>query len=115
MCINGLLVFIFALLLLSACTNDDAHNHPNNISAKELYELHCAGCHKKLGQGKFLKGIPPNRYTQLTISEIVKKIKTGEQHQSDMKVFNNMEQQEAKRIAIYLLEHIKVRKTPDEL
>ena len=98
-----------SILALLSCADHDEHNHPADISAKELYELHCASCHRTLGQGKFLKGIPPSRDTALKIREIIKKIRSGEQHDTNMRVFKTMDEQEAKRIAIYLLEQLKVR------
>ena len=103
------LLITLVLLALLACSDNDVHNHPPETSAKQLYEIHCAGCHQSLGQGKFLKGIPPNRDTELKISQIIEKIRHGEQHQSNMKVFDNMSEEEAKKIVIYLLDNLKKR------
>ena len=106
--LNSLLIAAILLILL-ACSDNDVHDHPADITAKQLYEIHCAGCHQSLGQGKFLKGIPPNRDTELKIRQIIEKIRYGEQHKSNMKVFSNMSEEEAKRIVLYLLENLKVR------
>lgn len=98
---------LISLVLLSACTQKDTHSHPENITAKELYELHCANCHKKTGKGKFLKGIPPNLFTELTLNQLVEKIKKGEQHHSNMTVYKTMSDEEARKIAMYLLTSLK--------
>ena len=100
-------ILLISLLFLSACSQKDTHSHPENITAKELYDLHCASCHKKTGKGKFLKGIPPNLSTALTLNQLVKKIRKGEQHSSNMTVYKTMSDEEARKIAMYLLTALK--------
>lgn len=92
---------------LSACSDHDNHQHANNISAKALYIEHCASCHQSSGKGKFLKGIPPSKYTALNSKELVNKIRYGEMHQTNMQIFSNMDEKEAKKIALYVIRELK--------
>ena len=86
--------------LLSAC-GEDAHHHPQLTSGKELFEYHCASCHKQNGKGNFLKGVPANIGTSLEQWQLMHKIKQGEKN-SKMPVFKSMSQSEARKIANYI-------------
>jgi len=88
-------------LILAGCSADE-HDHPQLVSGKQLYDYHCAGCHREDGSGLFLKGVPANRDTDLSAWQIIHKVKEGEQGDSRMPVFARMPQEEATRIAVYL-------------
>ena len=102
-------LFILIILIssfLSACTKDK-HNHPNLSTGEEYYDEHCTACHNKDGSGLFLKGIPANIATNKNKTEIILHIKQGSQtNYPQMPVFANMPDDEAKKIADYLL-HLK--------
>jgi mono/diheme cytochrome c family protein len=101
------LFFFVTLFGVLGCS--DSHDHKANISGKALYEIHCASCHKVTGKGKFLKGIPPNRNTHLSVNELVEKIINSGSSESKMKVFNSMPKKEAKVIALYLKTTLKMQ------
>lgn len=96
---------ICALFSLQACS--DNHAHKASITGKELFEEHCAGCHKASGEGKFLKGVPPNKYTDLTTEELINKIIKNSENKTKMKVFKSMPKQEAHIIALYVKNTLK--------
>lgn len=91
-------------LLLGACT--DKHDHPANLTGEQLYNLHCSGCHKETGKGKFLKGVPPSRFTGLSTKELMDKIRRGGNSKTKMKIFDNMSREEAELIAIYVKQEL---------
>ncbi len=97
--------FIFILFGLFGCS--DNHEHKANISGEELYIEHCAGCHKASGEGKFLKGVPSNKYTHLTAEEIIDKITGNGAKKTKMKIFQSMSKEEAQIIALYVKNTLK--------
>lgn len=92
---------VAVMLLLTGCSVDE-HDHPDLVSGKQLYEYHCAGCHKADGSGLFLKGVPANRDTDLSAWQIVHKVKEGMEGESRMPIFARMPPQEASKIAVYV-------------
>jgi mono/diheme cytochrome c family protein len=98
-------LLLCVLLNLFGCS--ERHEHKANISAQELYIEHCASCHKETGKGKFLKGVPPNKYTLLTTEELVKKITNNGANNTKMKIFKSMPKQEARVIALYVKNTLK--------
>ncbi len=94
--------YIFCIVFLVGC-NYDVHNHPELVTGQQLFEYHCARCHKETGTGNFLKGIRPNKGTRLTIYQIAQKIYV-EEETSKMPSFPNMSAKEAAKIASYLKE-----------
>jgi cytochrome c553 len=100
-----ILTAIFQLMILSSCSESDNHHHPGLISGKDFFEHHCADCHSDSGKGLFLKGVPANIMTQMSENELIFYLK--DQHRkndSEMPVFANMPEQEARKIAAYLLQ-----------
>ena len=97
--------FCFALLLsiplITACSRDN-HDHPELTTGKQLFDHHCAECHGPDGKGLFLKGAPANMPTKLSSYQIIHKLKSGEEGNSRMPVFDNMSDTEARRITTYL-------------
>ncbi len=94
------LLFVF-MMSLSACSRD-THNHPSNITNKELFEDHCVACHAPGGTGSILLGAPSNKDTKMLNIQIRKKIREGSGGDSTMPVFHNMSVKEASRIISYL-------------
>ena len=103
---NFIITILCSLFLLNACSDNDSHRHPKDITAKALFDLHCATCHQETGKGRFLKGIPPNKNTFLAIEEIAHKIRAGEHKNSVMPVYKNMDEKEAIKIATYLVKEL---------
>lgn len=99
-------LFIFGLvapLMLQGCSEPlDQHEHPKLTTGKALFEFHCAGCLNNAGNGNFLAGIPANRGTQMSRSEIVSFLRGMHRTSSDMPVWKDMPSEEATKIATYL-------------
>jgi len=85
--------------ILSACSRD-VHEHPELTTGKQLFDYHCSDCHGVSGEGKFLKGVPANRDTNLQTVQITHKIREGDSGR--MPKFDSMPPQEARKIALYL-------------
>jgi len=90
-----------ALIVLAGC-DPDQHDHADLKMGRELFDYHCAPCHKADGSGVFLKGVPANRYTDLSVVEVMHKIQTASEPHRAMPVFKKMSRQEQAKIAIYL-------------
>lgn len=98
------IIIICSFLSIGAC-NKDQHNHPELTTGKDLFDYHCASCHKKDGSGIFFKGVPANIATDKSQLEISLHIKRGSQSKdSSMPVFKSMPDTEAQKIANYLLQ-----------
>ena len=96
-----LIFFVLFMSVLSGC-NQDTHNHPELTTGKQFFDYHCSACHKVTGKGKFLKGIPANKNTELTLAEVKHKIKEGDDGNSQMPLFSHMSDDEAQKISDYL-------------
>ncbi|QIK38421.1 c-type cytochrome [Caldichromatium japonicum] len=83
-------------------------DYPAFTSGKALYEHHCAGCHRDLAQGNFLKGVPPLRYENLELTVFVDLIQ-GHRRAPDTKmpIFDQMQRDQIEAIAQYL--HMQIR------
>ncbi len=101
----SLFIFIIAIsIVLSAC-GQDKHDHPNLSTGEDYYNAHCAACHKRDGTGLFLKGIPANITTNKNKTDIIFHLKKGsDDNNTKMPVFANMPDNEAQKIAYYLLQ-----------
>lgn len=84
---------------LAAC-GQDLHYHSDELSAKQLFDKHCASCHLSSGKGKFLSGVPANKGTSLSSMQVYHKIKSKKN--ANMPTFNNMSDAEAIKIANYV-------------
>ena len=90
-------------LFLHGCSSDvDQHDHPELTTGKQLFEFHCASCHHNAGNGNFLAGVPANKDTKLSSSQIVEFIAGRHRENSDMPVWTKMPKGEAIKIAGYL-------------
>lgn len=96
---KALLSFVFVFLF--GCEKD-IHNHPDLISGKQLFDNHCSDCHKVTGMGAFLKGIPANKGTKLSVEQISEKIISGKRDDSKMTIFPSMDKEESEKISHYI-------------
>ena len=96
-----LIISLALVLMLSGCGRDN-HNHPKDITNKELFEDHCSGCHALAGTGSILLGVPSNTETRLLNLQIRKKMTEGHGADSKMPIFHDMPDKEANRIIAYL-------------
>lgn len=94
---------ILAAVWLVACGNPDAHDHPELRTGEDFYRHHCATCHRDLGKGHFLKGVPPAVYASLDAESFIARI-LGHRRpaKTRMPVFATMPRAEAAAIAGYL-------------
>ena len=94
-------------MALLACSEHDAHEHAADSTGEQLYGLHCAGCHQGAGEGEFLKGVPPVRYTTLTYQQMVDHILGHARiEDSRMPTFSQMPRAEAEAIAVYVRQRL---------
>lgn len=95
---------VFAIATaLTACGEDSL---PKNANGKELFNHHCAGCHKASGKGSFMKGIPANNNTQLKERDIVRLIRYGHGEKPGMPVLGHISQKDATLIAGYVKDQL---------
>ncbi len=97
-------LLLIALSGLSGCSSEQ---DPSSQNGQELYSNHCAGCHKASGDGKFLKGIPPNNRTDFNESELIDLILNGHPGKPDMPRFSQLSRRQASAIAHYLRTQLK--------
>jgi mono/diheme cytochrome c family protein len=96
--------------VLFACGRHDDHDHSQLKSGADLYNHHCAACHQGSGDGTFLKGVPPVRYTTMTYRQMVHYIQGhGRAGDSRMPTFSAMPKHEAEAIAIYVRRQLNLR------
>mgnify|MGYP001810231498 CR=1 FL=1 len=105
---------ILAAIWLAACGNPDAHDHPELKTGEDFYRHHCAACHRGLGKGDFLKGVPPAVYASLDAESFIARI-LGHQRPATtrMPIFATMPRAEAEAIAGYLRANLPHSPAPD--
>lgn len=91
-------LLITAAPLLSGCSDTPGPD----ASGEQLFSVNCAGCHGEEGQGKFLRGIPPNYGTYLSRYDVIRLIRSGDKRFPDMPVFPHLSTTEAGKIADHL-------------
>lgn len=97
------------VILVSACGGSD-HEHTKSMTGEQLFEYHCAGCHQEAGEGAFLRGVPPVKYTKLTYKQLVDQIRGHNRREgSRMPKFETMQRAEAEKIAIYIRRKLRLR------
>jgi mono/diheme cytochrome c family protein len=105
----GLTVLV-CILVLVGCGRDGDHDHPQLKTGEQFYNHHCASCHQRSGDGAFLRGIPPVKYTEMKIHEIVDHVLGhGRGEDTRMPQFSDMPRHEAQRIAVYLRLELRAR------
>lgn len=92
---------LLIVMVLGGC-NKDIHRHPDLVTGQQLFDYHCASCHTETGKGNFLKGVPPNKNTSLTVWQIAHKIRIDANDQRKMPLYPNMSAEEAELIADYV-------------
>lgn len=97
-------VISLACVLLAACGGPD----PAGLErGEDLYQALCADCHRGDGDGDFLKGVPPIRYTNLGYRELVELIRGhGREQDTRMPLFADLPQAKAEAIAVYVRQRI---------
>lgn len=91
--------------LVAACGEEPAP--PQAKTGDQLYNYHCAECHLGNGDGTFLKGVPPVRYTRLTYRELVSLI-LGHSRSNDSRMPDfEISKQQAEAIAIYVRRRLR--------
>lgn len=93
-------ISLLGCIFLSGCSDNDSHDHPGLTTGQQLFDHHCAECHKNTGKGNFLKGVPANQDTALSLDDIEHKIITGSI--DGMPAYPTMSRAEASKIAAYL-------------
>ncbi|MBY4677700.1 c-type cytochrome [Marinobacterium arenosum] len=97
---------MLAASLLAGCGEEKAEvaevASQSALSGKALFHQHCASCHKEQGTGQFLEGIPPNVLTRLTKEQVVTLILYGDPAKPEMPIFEQLTEEQAKRIADHL-------------
>jgi mono/diheme cytochrome c family protein len=99
---------IFLLLgtsLLGACEKEPAPPHVK--TGEQLYNYYCAECHQGSGDGTFLKGVPPVRYTNLTYRELAHLILGHSRADSSRMPEFEISKQQADAIAIYVRRRLR--------
>ncbi|GAA5315226.1 MAG: hypothetical protein AseanaTS_04300 [Candidatus Pelagadaptatus aseana] len=71
------LTLIATVALLAGCNTKSISTTAENLTGQDLFEMHCAQCHKASGAGNFLKGVPSVALTDLTEHEISEQILKG--------------------------------------
>lgn len=97
-----ILASCLCLIGLSGCWRGDVHDHPDLVAGKQLFEYHCAECHKSNGNGEFLKGVPANKNARLSAHQLTHKIRGEDVDVMKMPHFHNMSEDEADKISSYV-------------
>ena len=93
-------IIFLGSIFLTGCSRD-LHDHPGLVTGKQLFEHHCAECHKTSGMGTFLKGVPANKDTKLSTWQISHKLRMGDSAGA-MPIFETMSVDETMKISTYL-------------
>lgn len=95
-------LLLTSLFILCACSKSRLQ------TGEELFEHYCAPCHRETGTGKFLKGVPPVKYTQYTTRQIAEVIR-GHRRPTDtrMPAFNELTSGQTSAIAAYVRHNLK--------
>jgi hypothetical protein len=95
---------ICACVILSAygCSGE-RHDHPNLMTGEQLYNHHCAECHREDGTGILFDSLPANILTEKNPQEIITYITRDSNHQRLMPAFNTMPSDEAELITKHLI------------
>ncbi len=99
------LFWICVCIIMSAwgCSGE-RHDHPDLTTGEELYNHHCAECHREDGTGILFDSLPANILTQKSPQEIITYITTDSNHNRLMPAFNTMPPGEAELITKHLFQ-----------
>lgn len=96
---------VISVVMLSACNKSGGeHDHPELTTGKQLYDLHCAECHKEDAQGKVFYGFPNLVKLKLDVNEIREQVLGKEGPGRKMPLFTSMPDDEVMLIAEYLVQ-----------
>ena len=98
--IQRLLTLLTTAALLQGCGEDGPP--PELRTGAQLYNYYCAECHQGSGDGTFLKGVPPIRYTDRTYRELVEVIMGHNRPQKSRMPQFDISKQHAEAIAIHI-------------
>lgn len=87
-------------LLLQGCGKDAPP--PELKTGEQFYNYYCAECHQGSGDGTFLKGVPPIRYTERTYRQLVNLIMGHNRPESSRMPQFEISQRHAEAIAIHI-------------
>lgn len=106
---RGIPGVLLCTLLLGACEQDGAQDAAL-AAGERLYQRHCAGCHRGAGEGDFLRGVPPVRYSTLGQAEMAALILGhGRVEGAQMPTFSRLPQADAAAIAGYVRHGLGLR------
>jgi len=97
----NLLICLCVVAGAFGCSRDQ-HDHPNLTTGKQLYDHHCAECHRKDGNGILFDSVPANILTNKNSQEIIVYLTTESNHERLMPVFETMPIAEATLITKHL-------------
>ena len=104
------LIVALSAACLSACSGPDEHNHPSLISGEQLFNHDTLQYLQEEGEGAFLRGVPPVKYTTMTYRQMVDHIRgQGRGDDSRMPTFSSMSKAEAESISIYVRGQLTLR------
>jgi mono/diheme cytochrome c family protein len=92
---------VLALLLVGACVRD-GDEHAAGESGAAMFRRYCSDCHGTDGAGSFLRGVPSNRSTALSVSEIADRILEDAPAHREMPSFPKLTRAEALAIATHV-------------
>lgn len=102
--IPSTLFWICVCLIMSACgRSGEQHDHPDLITEEQLYNHHCAECHREDGTGILFDSLPANILTQKSPQGIITYITTDSNHNRLMPAFTTMPPDEAELITKHLM------------
>lgn len=99
------LFWICVCIIMNAygCSGE-LHEHPGLTTGKQLYNHHCAECHREDGTGVLFDSLPANILTEKSSQEVITYITADSHHTRLMPVFNTMPLDEAEVITRHLIQ-----------
>lgn len=102
--ISSALFYLCVGILMSAYgCSEEQHHHPDLTTGEQLYNHHCAECHREDGTGILFDSLPANILTQKSPQEIITYITTDSNHTRLMPAFTSMPADEAELITKHLV------------
>jgi len=96
--------WVIGAVALNGCDKAPAPAGPE--TGVQLYDYHCADCHRGGGEGIFLKGVPQIRYTQLTQAELVGLIMDHNRPDESRMPHFEITEGQAEAIALHILDNL---------
>lgn len=100
---SKIVLTVSSALMLSACGDHNVATPEELTAGQEIYEYHCATCHKKNGVGNFRLGAPDIRNTKLSKKQIVAKVQGHmANEETRMPAMDKLTKDNLKKIASYV-------------